>query len=231
MRVLDIGSGAGDVAFEAARLVGPCGAVFGIDKSEEAVAAANRLAAAEGLTWCKFAVADVESYLGDEPFDAMVGRLVLMHLPDPAGALRKLAHNLRPGGVVALQEFHLSAMAAFPDGPLYTQCKEWIVTAFGHVKTEFDMGPKLFATFREAGLPDPEMEGKLQFTSGPDSPVYEVLASAIRSLLPALEQFGIATTQEIGIDTLEQRLREEVVGGGRVCLIPPMIGAWSRIPG
>ena len=37
MHVLDIGSGAGDVAFLAARLVGPTGSVLSIDRSEDAI--------------------------------------------------------------------------------------------------------------------------------------------------------------------------------------------------
>ncbi len=41
MRVLDVGSGAGDVAFLAAELVGPTGSVIGVDRSPAAVAAAR----------------------------------------------------------------------------------------------------------------------------------------------------------------------------------------------
>jgi SAM-dependent methyltransferase len=45
MHVLDIGSGAGDVAFLAAKLVGPSGSVLGIDRSESAVKRASARAA------------------------------------------------------------------------------------------------------------------------------------------------------------------------------------------
>lgn len=48
MRVLDIGCGTGDVSLLAADLVGPRGAVVGIDRSAEAVAAARDRAAALG---------------------------------------------------------------------------------------------------------------------------------------------------------------------------------------
>lgn len=41
MRVLDIGSGTGDVAFLAAELVGPAGEVVGTDRSSVAIAAAK----------------------------------------------------------------------------------------------------------------------------------------------------------------------------------------------
>src|SRR5262245_46355878 len=50
MRVLDVGSGSGDVSFLAARMVGPSGEVIGTDKSTAAVATANRRAAALQLS-------------------------------------------------------------------------------------------------------------------------------------------------------------------------------------
>ena len=49
MRVLDIGSGAGDVAFLAADMIGPSGEVVGSDTAPAAVAAATRAARERGL--------------------------------------------------------------------------------------------------------------------------------------------------------------------------------------
>lgn len=121
MRVLDVGSGAGDVALLAARLVGASGVVVGVERSAEAAALAQARAAADGLTWCQFIVSDVDNFTCDETFDAMVGRLVLMYLPDPAATIRSLARHLRPNGIVAFQELYLSAATAIPDGPLFAQ--------------------------------------------------------------------------------------------------------------
>src|SRR5262245_65510257 len=59
MRVLDVGCGAGDVAFAVARIVGPSGAVVGVDRSPEAVLLASRRAEADGLENVTFRVADV----------------------------------------------------------------------------------------------------------------------------------------------------------------------------
>src|SRR5215471_9191904 len=58
MHVLDVGCGAGDVAFLAASLVGPSGRVLRVDRSEDAVKRASIRAAEHGLGWCRFAVAD-----------------------------------------------------------------------------------------------------------------------------------------------------------------------------
>ncbi|MFG3592399.1 class I SAM-dependent methyltransferase [Bradyrhizobium sp. RDI18] len=119
MHVLDIGSGTGDVAFLAARLVGPSGSVLGIDRSEEAVKQASARAAAEGVGWCRFSVADAGAFETDQRFDAIVGRLVLMYFPDPASTLRSLVRHLNPGGLVAFQEIVMNSIRlSVPPVPL-----------------------------------------------------------------------------------------------------------------
>src|SRR6266436_1626460 len=107
MHVLDIDSGAGDVAILATRLIGPSGSVLGIDRSEDAVKRASARAAADGLSWCRFSVADVEAFETDQRFDAVVGRLVLMYVNDPARTPRSLVRHLTPGGIVAFHEIVL----------------------------------------------------------------------------------------------------------------------------
>src|SRR5262249_36160967 len=47
-------------------------------------------------------------------FDAAVGRLILMYLPDPAAALRRAAGLVRPGGLVCFHESDLSYDWAAP---------------------------------------------------------------------------------------------------------------------
>jgi SAM-dependent methyltransferase len=171
---------AGTVAIPgfSARLVGASG------RSAEAAALAQARAAADGLTWCRFIVSDVDKFTCDETFDAMVGRLVLMYLPDPAATIRSLAGHLRPNGIVAFQELYLSAATAIPDGPLFAQYLKWISELFGHARVEIDMGPKLFATYRRAGLSDPKMLGAMQIVSNVDPLGYEIFSAIVRSLSP-----------------------------------------------
>jgi SAM-dependent methyltransferase len=61
MRVLDLGSGTGDVAFVAAELVGPAGEVVGIDSSPEAVATAKARAQQRALGNVRFVVGDIHA--------------------------------------------------------------------------------------------------------------------------------------------------------------------------
>jgi hypothetical protein len=57
---------------------------------------------------------------------------------------------------------------------------------------------------------------------------YEWLAGSVRAILPLILQFGVATAEEIGIETLEDRLREEVVSQGGVARLPALVSAWTR---
>jgi ubiquinone/menaquinone biosynthesis C-methylase UbiE len=89
MRVLDLGSGAGNVARLVAELVGPGGAVVGVERDPVAVELARRRTDAPNV---EFRVGDVQTLQDvEDGFDAVVGRLVLMYLTDPVAALRRAA--------------------------------------------------------------------------------------------------------------------------------------------
>jgi hypothetical protein len=65
---------------------------------------------------------------------------------------------------------------------------------------------------------------------GPDSPYYEWIASTCRSVLPGLVGMGVATADEVAIDSLAERLQAEVVAAGGVLCTMPFIGAWAQLP-
>ena len=96
MKVLEIGSGAGDVAMTAAALVGGDGEVIGVDVNAEILETARARAQGAGLTNVRFLAGDVRTLELPNDFDALVGRLVLMYMADPADALKQLSHIFDP---------------------------------------------------------------------------------------------------------------------------------------
>lgn len=139
MRVLDVGSGVGDVALLAGRLVGPHGSVVGVDIDGSALQTARARAGRLGLQNLTFIEADVRSADTGTHFDAAVGRLVLGYLADPAEALRAIAERVRPGGIVAFQELDLDPAVpsrSFPEGTLWDQTGRLVVETFTRAGTQ-----------------------------------------------------------------------------------------------
>jgi SAM-dependent methyltransferase len=231
MRVLDAGSGAGDVALIAAELVGPEGSVLGVDNNPLVLAAARGRASEAGLANVAFFEGDLSSAELGEGFDAVVGRFILQHHPEPSRALRSLAARVRPGGVVAFQEMNLRAesLQAFPPTPLWERYWGWSRALFGY-GGEAEMGYKLHTTFLKAGLPEPRMRLEAAVGGGLGWGGYEDAAETMRSLLPLVVKLGIATEEEVEIDSLAERLRRETVASDGIVKAPEVVGAWARRP-
>jgi hypothetical protein len=50
----------------------------------------------------------------------------------------------------------------------------------------------------------------------------------VRTFLPRIVQSGLATEEEIDIETLAERLCEETVGHGGAARLPVVVSAWAR---
>ena len=229
MKVLDVGSGAGDVALLVAELAGPQGRVVGVDTNAEILEVAQARVEAAGWSTVAFRTGDVMALELDGDFDAVVGRWVLQYTPDPVAVLRRARGWLRPGGIVAFQEIDLSIPPrAWPTGALHEQVMGWTTPPPGAPGPDPQMGLQLFSTFLQAGLPAPQLRRDVPMGGGPDWPGYGYVADTVRSLLPFLERIGAVRPGEVGVDTLEDRLRAEVTGQDGVQLLPAIVGAWAR---
>ena len=227
MKVLDVGSGAGDVALLAAELVGPTGSVVGVDKAPGVLRTASDRAEASGLTNVSFYAGDLREYVPGVGFDAVVGRLVLLYVPDPAAALRGLIEHLEPGGIVAFGEFNFTpeSVVAHPPTPLWGKLWAWMQAVVRRAGLDPATGYDLRHAFLSAGLSEPRMNICSPVGGGPHWPGYDYAAESLRSMLPLILKFGIAAEDEVRIDTLAKRLRAETVASGGVVKAPDL--AWA----
>lgn len=232
MRVLDLGCGSGDVALLAGELVGPDGHVTGVDREAGTVESARERARARGADHVEFRVGEVGDRLPDGPYDALVGRFILMHLPDPADALRRAVRNVRPGGPVAFVESCGCLLAegpnAFPHAPLHDRVTRWKCDVVSGAGGDLWAGFRHRHTFTGAGLPAPETLLEVPVGNGPDSPVHAYMAESVRSMLPMARQLGIPGFDEDSVQTLEAELRAEAARLDGTVLCWPVVGAWSR---
>jgi SAM-dependent methyltransferase len=102
-RILDVGTGTGIVALEAARYAN-VGRVVGIDLSEGMLKAASVKAMRTELAEvAEFQKMDAEALaLEDGSFDVVLSLFALLHFPNPLSALREMFRVLRPGGRVVV---------------------------------------------------------------------------------------------------------------------------------
>ena len=231
MKVLDIGSGAGDVALLVAELVGPDGYVIGVDVNAEILARARARARETGLANVEFIAGDARTLDLPDDFDALVGRLVLMYMADPAAALNHLTGRLRPGGIVAFEEADLTLYRSLAHAktPLVNQLCEWLLEAFERSGAHMEMGVDLYRTFVRAGLPEPALHLEAVMGGSETWAGYPYIADSFRSLLSLLEEFGIATPEEVDVKTLAERLRKECIAVKRPLILLPHVTAWARL--
>jgi ubiquinone/menaquinone biosynthesis C-methylase UbiE len=231
MRVLDVGSGMGDVALLAADIVGPGGRVLGIDRDADALAHARRRTDEQGCSsWVEFEASNLDEFTRTEQFDALVGRYVLLYQPNPSSTIRSLLRSVKPGGIVAFHEFDLPGPdASYPPCPLYDQ----VGTLVGEVfrRGAPPVGRRLGKTFLDAGLPFPTIAAEIIIGGGSGSYVYTWLANTLISVAPRLAQLGLSLPPGVAADhTLAGRMEEEAVRLGSQMLAPAQFGAWTRKP-
>ncbi len=228
MRVLDVGCGGGDVAFLVGDLVGPAGEVVGTDRVSSAIQWAISRAQFRSVSNTRFLEGDPTEMSFDEPFDAVVGRLVLMYYPDPVDALRRLQHHLCPGGLAIFQEFDFANCRSLPPAPIFDHAVALIRKTLVASGARVQLGLELHQVYLDAGLTAPTMRMDSLIGGGPEFAGYILVSDVLQSLLPAMEKLNLATAAELDLPTLEQRLRNEVTASKGVILSPALIGTWSR---
>ncbi len=150
-RVLDIGCGPGWAAMDLAGLVGPTGAVVGVDASESYVSAFEAIAAANGVTWASAVVGDVQelasAVAGHEQFDVAWARWVMCFLPSPTRVVEQAASMLKPGGRLVVQDyFNYEAMRLSPRSAIF----DTMVKAVGNSWRDSGGNPDVMGEIRQA---------------------------------------------------------------------------------
>ena len=228
-RVLDLGSGVGDVAMLAARLVGPSGEVVGVERDTRSITRAKARVADAGLPNVTFTQSDVSQIASTRLFDAVVGRFILMYLPDPVAVLRSLSELVRPGGILAFQESSWAPIFAISAHlPLWSAAVSLMCETFQRSGSNPEIGLSLYRIFQEAGLPAPEMW--MEIPLGDDSDFVRWIYDVICSLRPQSQQLNQSLEKLGDFDTLLERLQAEFAASSRVASWMAIVGAWSRKP-
>ena len=227
-KVLDVGSGVGDVALLAASIVGETGRVVGIDRDPVALEKARSRTRAARVMHLRFVETELPELRLDGQFDAIVGRFVLLFLPDATAILRALATRLRPGGLLAFQEPSWDSFFAQAQHlPLHTACGRLICETLRRGGARPNMELTLYHGLLDSGFQAPQMRVEVPMANDPEGRqwVYDLLVT-MRT------QFGqLGVVSDVGdFDTLSHRLGQELEAKRSYAPLIGLVGAWARKP-
>ena len=167
-----------------------------------------------------FREGDARTFVDDEPFDAVVCRLLLMHLPDAVDVLRHHIGNLRSGGVVVAVDYDMGGVRSLPEVELYAKVKR-----FQHAGADPFVGMRFPVMFEQAGLTDVASPGFQVFFTPEHPHAPGMVVGVVRALKDAILGSQVVTEDELDLETLEQRLGEALSSA-----MPTVVGGWGRRP-
>jgi SAM-dependent methyltransferase len=197
MRALDFGCGPGWASLDLAEIVGPTGRVIAIDLAQDYVAHARALADARGLDWIEAREGDLAGG-ADLPSDMDFAwcRWVLAFTPDRARALQSIAACLKPGGVLAIQEYlDYRAWSLIPRAPEFTRFVAAVMASWRAQGGEPDIAAALPPLLDAAGFELVWFEPIVEITH-PGDPLWAWPASFARGGAARLVELGALTAGE-----------------------------------
>jgi ubiquinone/menaquinone biosynthesis C-methylase UbiE len=230
MRVLDLGSGAGDISMLAADIVGPFGSVVGVDRNQQAVELARRRAKDGGCSQIVSKVCSVEDLNETASFDFVVGRYVLVHQADPLGFLRSAAKAIRPGGVIAFHENTPPISArSYPPLEIYDHLADLITAAAVFNLPHGDAALRAPQLFQDAGLPYPTLFSETPIGGAENSSICEWTVELHRALRPQYEKAGIVIPETFDPEKIKDRLKAAAIQSRSLLMMPMQICFWAGI--
>jgi ubiquinone/menaquinone biosynthesis C-methylase UbiE len=233
MRVLDLGSGVGDVALLAGEIVGPDGGVLGLDRDPAALERARQRAKEHGCSsWVAFEETVLENFSSDQQFDAIVGRFVLVYQRDAATTIRQMMRFLKPGGIAVFHEMDFSdPHPSWPPCELWDQVVGTVAEAFRRSGAAPDFGRRLGKVYLDAELGFPTIVGDVLAGGGRGSSLYQWVANTFVSISPRFADLGLSLPIGVVADSsLADKLEEAAEIACSQVMGVTQFGAWSRKP-
>jgi ubiquinone/menaquinone biosynthesis C-methylase UbiE len=155
-RVLDLGTGLGQLTRAMARAAGPKGKVVGIERSAEQLREAERLAreaGEQGLVDFRQGDATAPPLRDDEwgTFHLAHTRFLLEHLTRPLDLVRVMMRAVGPGGRIVLEDEDHEILRLWPEPPGLMDVWRAYIRSYESRGTDPSVGRKLVALLREAG--------------------------------------------------------------------------------
>jgi len=225
-KVLEVGPGQGSLHLELRRRIG--GPADAVERSERFAARLRRACARDGLGEGRLWQCD----LADAPLPAghyqlVFARWVFLFLPDPEAHLRKLVRALRPGGVLAIQDYHRETLGMIPTSPEWGDFLAADRALFASQGGDASIGARVPDLFRRAGLEVEGVEPEIKL-GHPGSAVWAWLSNYFMSVMGQMEKLRPFTPAKA------ERLRRTWIAAGQepwsVLIAPAVLSVTGRKP-
>lgn len=192
-KVLEVGPGQGSLHMELRRRVG--GTVDAVERSAAFASKLETLVRRDGLGPSRIFFSDlIDADLPPNTYDLIFARWVFLFLPDPAAHIRLLARALKPGGILAIQDYHRDTFMLVP------RPEEWddFITAdrafFASQGGNVSIGVRLPGMMKAAGL---KVTGIEQTTKDghPGSATWNWVTNYVLSVIDRLEHSASFTKE------------------------------------
>jgi len=195
-RCLDVGAGPGFVSMDLRRRVGNSGQVAALEPSEFfgqwLQQEINR------GDWPNLQVLTGTSYeapLPPDHYDLIFSRWVIGFVPDPEAFLQPLLKALKPGGIIAIQDYVHKGCALFPQGGAWDIFPEMMRQWWRSGGGDPFVGAQLPTAMKNLGLKIVDYNST-SLSGGPDSPVTEWMGRFVKSQLPVMVERRLLSKSE-----------------------------------
>lgn len=225
-KVLEVGPGQGSLHLELRRRIG--GPADAVERSEPFAEHLRRACArdgfGEGTLWrCDLADAPLPA----SRYHLIFARWVFLFLPDPEAHLRQLVRALRPGGVLAIQDYHRETLGMVPTPPEWGDFLVADQALFASQGGDASIGARMPALFRRAGLEVKGVEPEIKF-GHPGSAVWTWVTNYFMSVMGQMEKFRPFTPAKA------ERLRRTWIAAGEdpsaLLIAPAVLSVTGRKP-
>jgi SAM-dependent methyltransferase len=127
----------------------------------------------------------IDARLPAERYDLIFARWVFLFLPDPLAHVRKLARALKPGGILAIEDYHRETMCLVPRPDDWWEFIEADLAFFGTQGGDASVGSRLPEMYRRAGLDVAPTEVTIK-TGRPGSAVWKWITTYFMGVMDRL---------------------------------------------
>ena len=224
MKCLDAGCGGGHVAMLMASIVGPEGRVIGTDIDEEILALARKDAQGASVANIEFQYMDACTPLWREKFDLIYARFLLSHLRKPERCLAAMVNACHPKGTIVIEDTDFSGSFCYPICAAYDRYTELYQKIVQRRGGDPNIGPKLPAMLRIAGLQGIELNVvQPAHIDGEGKWMAPVTMSRISDALIA---DGLATEEQV--QQILTELNEAAADNATVMSLPRVFQVWGK---